>query len=812
MDTSWAVATPPARDEQPASAIESLPNELLQLVFGFLPSDALREAAVVSKCFHRHAIDFLWQHVNLVDKPQFHMDKRVGGRIPNHGRAEKDEHDDTPIIGMLFVLATNPSIASRVQVLTHRCHLPIPNIFSELPHMHFDSENLSQDNRIHTLLWLAIRNLVNVHTLRIVYGHYSLTRILLAAFLDKRRPQRVPLRKLWVESSCLSGFETNYNDLLSPEYATGLESVRIRRLRVELENTSERSKAQFEYKLSRGGRSLAMHNAAGGFLHTTVDIHTFPARLPATVAFPTPAELRAKADEYDTVIWEKLSYYDPEIEDFIDSNQFPCPNLKSGPSNPMMNIIGKSWSTLTSLNLDWILWRQYGSTDDTLAIRDLQQLSQLRFPNLRSFQLRNAVVDETGLPEGVFLLEDMFLRFMEVHTKIQCLAWPLDRVYSHLKPSADVLIRARAVVAHLRNVLVELRLDSFYSGNGEMSTDEGREPHQREERVRRRRFISEFAANMRKIEQLKLEGGIARDEKRELVRSLHHCQLKKLVLIGVTFPVGNTWGARGVDLKQHDPNHVSEATYQLEEEDFDGILASYKNGTVVPDDFSFEPYYGWRAEAPFMQFIALHHASTIEELKLCGYNGSPILSYLTPITTPLLYPLRHFDNLRQLVISFWLLTTFEDQYRDAEIIQSWMDTRSPDSTALVVVTPPATPPSAPAVDPAMMPRARNQTSRQQNFNRWAVTLKTRFTPSALAYRVAEDVAPHLSEVAKARPGGVRVRASFCLGTREDLRSANDIFDLDIRIGRQGKVLEFIGPREEVETGRFWQKLDRRRWF
>lgn len=478
----------------------------------------------------------------------------------------------------------------------------------------------------------------------------------------------------------------------------------------------------------------------------------------------------------------------------------------------MMNIIGKSWSTLTSLNLDWILWRQFGSREDAQAVSDLHQLSQLRFPHLRSFQLRNAVVNETELPDGVFLLEGMFLAFMEAHKKIQCLAWPLDRVYSHLKPNPDVLMRGRAVVAHLRNVLTELRLDSFYSMNGEMNTVEGRGPHGREERIRRRRFISEFAAHMRKIEQLKLEGGIPRDEKRELVRALHHCQLKKLVLIGVTFPVGNTWGAQGVDLKQHDPSHVSDATSHLEEEDFEGILSSYKNRTMVADDFSFEPHYGWRAEAPFMQFIALHHASTIEELKLCGYNGSPILSYLTPITTPLLYPLRHFDNLKQLVVSFWLLTTFEAQYRDTEIIQSWMDTRSPASTALVVVTPPATPPSASAVDPAMMPRARNQTSRQQNFNRWAVTLKTRFTPSALAYRVAEDIGPHLSEVAKARPGGVRVRASFCLGARDEMRSANDIFDLDIRIGRQGKVLEFIGPREEVEKGRFWQKMEGRRWF
>lgn len=678
--------------------------------------------------------------------------------------------------------------------------------------MYFDAENLSQDERIHTLLWLAVRNLVNVHTLRIIYGHYNLTRILLAAFLDRARPHRVPLRKLWVESSCLSGFGTNYNDIFSPNYATGLESVRIRRLRVEPEGISERNRSQLEYALARGGRPFPMHNAAGGFIFTTIDIRTPPPRPMTAIKLPTPEELRAKADVYDTSIWDRLNFDAPEIQPFVDSNQFPYPTLKSGPLNPMMTIIAKSWSTLTNLNLDWLLWRQQGSNDDTKAMSDLQQLSQLRFPNLRAFQLRNAVVQETGLPQGVFLLEDMFLAFMEAHTRIQCLAWPLDRFFSHCKPCIDVQVRVRAVVSHLQNVLVDLRLDSFYSGNGEMNTDKGQETHEREERFRRRRFISEFALHMRKIEQLKLEGGIPRDEKRELVRALHFCPLKKLVLIGVTFPIGNTWGARGADLKQHDPNHTSDATSQLEEENLEGIMASYKNATILSEEVPNEPSYGWRAEAPFLLTISLHHASTIEELKLCGYNGSPILSYLTPVTTALLHPLRRFENLKQLVISFWLLTSFEDEYRDNAIIQSWIDTRSPSSTALVVVTPPATPANAPPVDPAMMPRYLNHPTRQQDFNRWAVVLKTRFTPSALAYRVAQDIAPHLSEVAKGRPGGVRVRASFCLGEKGESRPANDIFDLDIRIGSYGQVLEFIGPREEVEKGRFWQKLEGRRWF
>lgn len=155
---------------------------------------------------------------------------------------------------------------------------------------------------------------------------------------------------------------------------------------------------------------------------------------------------------------------------------------------------------------------------------------------------------------------------------------------------------------------------------------------------------------------------------------------------------------------------------------------------------------------------------------------------------------------------------FEGSYRDTEIIQSWMDTRSPSSTALVVVTPPASPSLQLPVAPTTMPDGTSPAARPQDFNRWAVALRTRFTPSALAYRVAQDIAPHLSPDAKARPGGVRVRASFCLGSRDGRRPANDIFDLDIRIGRENQVLEFVGPREEAEVGRWWSKLEGRRWF
>ncbi|PVH97833.1 hypothetical protein DM02DRAFT_719642 [Periconia macrospinosa] len=790
------------------SSIERLPRELLDLIFGYLSVPELKDAALVSKKLYQHASKPLWHHVVLVDKWTLHLNDQTRHLYGDRGQGEPDEHDDTPIIEKLHFLATNPTLAANVHVLTHRCHLPAPNIFSELPVQHFHADTLSQDPRLHALLLRAIPNLVNVHTLRIIYGHYHITRILLSAFLNPHRPQRLPLRKLWLESCSLTNIDTAFD---SPEYASKLQSIRLRRLRAETKNNPDTNRMHAgEFRLSRAGHSRRLHNGAGGWFWSTVEYSTMNA--PPRWVLPSTEEMKAKAESFDQIIWEDLS---------VDSSLINGDNLvplvpQHSPINPIKFLIEKSAKTLTSLNLDWILWRKSDSLDTTHAFATMQQLSQQRFPHLRAFQLRNTVVSDTVLPDGVFLLEDMFLDFMEAHPKLQCLAWPIDRFYSHAKPSTELQTRTRDVVAHLGNTIIDLRLDNFYSGDGETFTDDLQGPHYYLERIRRRRFIAEFAPYMKKVEQLKIEGGIARDEKREIIRALHYSPLKKLVLIGVCFPVGNTWGPRGEFLAALDPGPLPDPTLSLEREDYDAILAAHKSRTKIPLDFEFRPKYGWDESPAFLHTIGQHHASTIEELKLCGYNGAPILSYMTPITLPILYPLRFFHNLKTLIMSFWLLTHFEDSHRDTEIIQSWMDTRSPASTALVITTPPASPSPRSPVDPAVMPAFIMPNTgiepRAQEYNRWAVALKTRFRPSALAYRVAEDIAPHLSPRAKARPGGVRVRACFSLGTRDEGRQVNDIFDLDIRIGANGQVLEFIGPREEVEKGRLWEKLEARRWF
>ncbi|KAH8726932.1 hypothetical protein GQ44DRAFT_770861 [Phaeosphaeriaceae sp. PMI808] len=771
-------------------SLESLPEELLQLIVAYLPISTLKKAALVCTTLNRHATDILWNHVCLVDQWKVYPDGPTNLPLAaGRGLKRSDEHDDTPIIQKLFLLASNPMLASKVHILTHRCHLPLPNIFHELPRMHFHTENLSQDARLYVLLGLAIRNMVNVHTLRIIYGHMRLTTALVVGFMNHNRPRRVPLRKLWLENCFLS---PKIMPFLSPGNANGLESLRIRRLdAAAFFWPQKRDLAHLEFRPSRGGTYFLMHD--GQRLRSLLE-----------------AERMDHAKTFDDVLWDE----NPGIEDFANAQQLIQveERIPDASVSPMQWILEFSASTLTSLNLDWILWRRKEIDLHDQSSTTLKTLATLRFPHLTAFQLRNAVLQQTMLPADIFLFEDTFLEFMEYHHKLQCLAWPLDRFYSHAKPSIQVQNRSRKLTAHLGNMLTDLRVDALYIGYGEPITDASQTTEEMYECVRRRRFIAEFASHMRRIERIKLEGGLPRDEKREILRALHWCPLKKVVMIGVSYPVGNTWGHHGQALKALDQGAGWDDMESLEDEDSQGILEAYKRGFHVANDFQFEPDYGWPPQAPLLQTIALHHASTIEELKICGYNGCPILSYQTRITGSLLSGLRQFDNLKNLVMSFWLLTWYESSYRDTEIIKYWLESRSPSSTALAIVTPPRTPSQELPVDPGHFPTFHTPLINAPQFNRWAVALKTSFSPSALAYRVARDIGPYLSPVAKNRPGGVCLRASFCLGDRDERRPASDVFDLDVRIGTDNQVLEFTGPREEGERGRWWNKVESRRWF
>lgn len=304
--------------------------------------------------------------------------------------------------------------------------------------------------------------------------------------------------------------------------------------------------------------------------------------------------------------------------------------------------------------------------------------------------------------------------------------------------------------------------------------------------IRRRRFISEFAAHMTALTSIKIEGGMPRDERREIIRALHASPLKKIVMIGVCSPIGNTWGLGGRDIDELDEHDDFEAL-EAEHEDAISLLGSSK--PIIPHRQDgrpvFEPQYGWPPSAPMLHTIASYHAETVTELKFCGYRGSAVLHNPTPITTPMLAPLQHFHALESLILSLWLDTCFEEERMDAEIIAYWLNTSSPSSTALVAVS-------------------------DEEPGGWAQKLHTTFSPAKLARRVTNFVGPFLSERAKAREGGIHVRASFCIG------DWGGLFDLDLWIckARDGSdvCVEFKGPRAELEAGRRKEKLDGRRWF
>jgi hypothetical protein len=88
--------------------LESLPEELLQIIVSYLSTSALKNAALTSSALNRHATDVLWQNVCLVDQWTFHEDEENPGAFAGErrGLAQTDEHDDTPIMRKLYILAT----------------------------------------------------------------------------------------------------------------------------------------------------------------------------------------------------------------------------------------------------------------------------------------------------------------------------------------------------------------------------------------------------------------------------------------------------------------------------------------------------------------------------------------------------------------------------------------------------------------------------------------------------------------------------------------------------------------------------------
>ncbi|KAM3422186.1 hypothetical protein BST61_g2555 [Cercospora zeina] len=598
-----------SKDPSATLKLHQLPEELLQDILERLDRPALKHLSLTSSWCYKISVPHLWREVDLVDCKS----STCSAYLDTLDQPSHDDHDDTPLIKKLFLLSTKPHLAEQVQILTHRCHMPPPAIFHELPQNSFSGMTLSSDPRTIALCKMAVGHMTRVHTLRIILGHVNLVDVLLRGFFDENRIGRegvVRVRRLWLENCRISAGLTMQmdrrvgNPFGLPERLgfDGLETVRLRRLPFRTSSSAEVAVAK-NIVYARDMATTPLQDGVGGRFEASTN--TVLAEIRPGENYVRQMEKRkaledegsegtiedglALDDEYPLVqMFESAHNYDeqeysaleaqielPEqIRDLgnltrreravmayrgvqLDASfeeeteiAIPEPLLKMQretiPSaDAGMMMLRNASNTLTSINLDWIMgvydrkWYPLKhSREYEQYIGMYRKFFDLRFPNLRSFQLRNCVVTGTTIPWDVLLLDSSPefseqrltkdeadgqdenspalapLAFMEAHPDIKCLAWPMSNFFSY-NPSEKVRRRAAVVMDNLARNLVDLRIDVKFSDHGEPLTEEGSLEYTLG-CERRRRFISEFLPRLRKLESIKIEGGMPRDERREI--------------------------------------------------------------------------------------------------------------------------------------------------------------------------------------------------------------------------------------------------------------------------------------------------------
>ncbi|KAI9819338.1 MAG: hypothetical protein M1832_004043 [Thelocarpon impressellum] len=514
--------------------------------------------------------------------------------------------------------------------------------------------------------------------------------------------------------------------------------------------------------------------------------------------------LRRLAFEPDSVHAESKHEIPPASEP-IEEEVNVRDGERHGPEKPrprtlVLNMLSASSETLTSINLDWLK----GLTDEFDEF-----WSRLpTFRHLRALQLRSALMDE-GDTSGQCCLFDpstAAFRFIQRHSRIQCLAWPIEGFFPQWSSAAEESVEVRSVIGDLAKTLKALRVDSKIQMSGEPVTDMKTSPSAVSRRRRRRRFIKHFAAEMRVLELLKIEGGIPQDETRELVRAVRCCPLKKLVIIGISWPLGKVIpplrvpGAPAVPAQAAAYSSISALP----------AVGSWQAAeTARPSEPSkdFLPIYGAR-DLTIIDVIASQFPHSMRELKFTGFGDSADVhdARHVHLTDQTLRPLRHLSKLRSLTLSLSLDTRFEDERQDQAVASFWTHSQTPSSTALALhAASEAEPPSS-----------------------WAVLLQTKFTPEAVAARVVSLVGPNLARSPppsppldsplpnQHRPAAGRVvdvRALFML----EVDGLYEIYDLNMGIaggsgGRDGALAYLRGPRGEADESRLRDKLEARAWF
>lgn len=435
------------------SLLGKLPEEILQETLRYLDNHSLANFSQICHWSYDKATPLLWEHVELVDC------RTTSDAVPD----VSDEHDDTPIIRKLLILASNPWIASHVHTLTHRCHLPPPAIFYELPRINFQGRTLSHDVRTLRLLAKACQNLTSIHTLRIIFGHWNLTRGLLTGLLGS--PQGSTIRHLWLENCSIAGISQR---LLQSFDLRKLRSLRLRRL--PLLANAGRFDSQEVYTRGpfpdwRTGRAFEIRqDGRGGVINTSTELFRHQEALIRNMIVAHGSQLpesQAKenidaankqfelsfkdAQDFDKEIYKHL----PDLGGLISSIQKEISDEEWSPANSVkqimhsdhpdwapndtdpfptfVHILEHSTMSLTSLNLDWVLFRrtdQRASSESESSLQSMfRGLFKLHFPYLRAFQLRNAVIPESELPQGVYLLDNCDSAPLTLFDPDMCVSW-----------------------------------------------------------------------------------------------------------------------------------------------------------------------------------------------------------------------------------------------------------------------------------------------------------------------------------------------------------------------------------------------------
>jgi hypothetical protein len=711
-----------------------LPDELLCHIFSYLPTGAQAQLARVSRRASRLVLPMLYHSVQLVDRCN---------------ESTRDEHDDTPIIRMLLSLVQNPAVAAHVRELTHQCHVTLPD-WQVIPDMSFSDTHLSRDPRTLCLLQRAIRNMTSVQTLRVIVGHQNIVEGLLYGFFHPSRTSRYPVRRLWIESSSLNNSIWQWHGL---NVAQGLESLRIRRL--PLLNPRGRNTPFFHRFERKEGLDTSLDP-----VYQLEKISAVEDDIYSSLRHEYPPALLRQCSEVTCIYCGRRSLSSEKRR------------------NVLYSIVKAEAMTLTSITFDWLI---NGEAIVTALAQD-----KPFFPRLKALQVRNAV-EACVTPDSPlhllaqsWLFGPIWLDFLQRHPNIECLAWPIEWF---VQGPGIITDNVRNVLSNLGSRLKELRVDAQVLPRID-STSEAMGRFSPPALRRQQQFVELVAPHMRSLEVLKVEGSVPAELRYQLLQTVRHCPLQKLVIIGLYWAVTNTWLDSDYDEKSYWRLEVTEPIKWTETSASDTNnpeISEICHGRDPAGQSSLSPSFT-QAVPPFLDMLAKSQASTITELKFCGFRGAPMISFASPRTHYELSFLKDFHKLCYLTTALWIPS--HHQFRDCseDIYHFWNSKQVLD---------------------------QGVTSEDGSDDIFQPLLLEYYHHDAIARAVAKLIGPHLSTQACARPGGVGVKVLLLLPTRTH---GSEIYEVEVRLGTDCKILGVVEVRGENHPTKLKEKLLARRWF